>query len=163
MKIKYFICLLLFSFIQVHSQGTIEEALQKYNKHNVPYLKVGEAIDNKDYLFLDARKRKEYDVSHIENAIFVGTSKLNSEEMSSLAPDKNAPLIVYCSIGVRSEKTAQQFLEAGYTNVYNLYGGIFEWVNQGHPIFDNLGNETNKVHAFSKYWGKFLTKGEKVY
>ncbi|ALM08058.1 rhodanese [Sediminicola sp. YIK13] len=163
MKIKYFIVLLLFSFIHVHSQETIDEALQKYNTHEVPYLKVGEAIDNKDYLFLDARRQKEYDVSHIENATFVGTSKLNLEEMSSLAPDKNAPIIVYCSIGVRSEKSAKKLLEQGYTNVYNLYGGIFEWVNQGHPIVDHLGNETHKVHAFSKHWGKFLTKGEKVY
>ena len=164
MKRKYYICLLLISFIKVHSQDTIDEALQKYNTHEVPYLTVGEAIDNnKDYLFLDARRKEEYVVSHIENANFVGTSKLNVEEMSNFAPDKNGPIIVYCSIGVRSEKTAGQFLEAGYTNVYNLYGGIFEWINQGHPIVDNLGNETDKVHAFSKYWGKFLTKGVKVY
>lgn len=163
MKKKYFICLLLISFIKVHSQGTIEEALQKHNEHNVPYMKVGEANGTQDYLFLDARKKEEYNVSHIENAIFVGTNNLNSKEMSSLAPDKNALIIIYCSIGVRSENTAEQFLEAGYTKVYNLYGGIFEWINQDYPVFDNLGNETNKVHAYSKFWGKFLTKGEKVF
>lgn len=162
---KFYLCIYIFllSIFSVSAQNSIDEALQKYNKQDVPYLKTEEANGNKGYLFLDARKKEEYDVSHIKNAIWVGTNKLNSEEMSSFVSDKNVAIIIYCSIGVRSENTAEQFIKAGYTNVFNLYGGIFEWINQDHPVYDNQGNETNKVHAFSKYWGQFLTKGEKVY
>lgn len=163
MKFYLLIYIFLLSNFSVSAQKSIDEALQKYNKQDVPYLKVEKAYDAKGFLFLDARKKEEFDVSHIENAIWVGTNKLNLEEMSILVSDKNAAIIVYCSIGVRSENTAEQFIKSGYTNVYNLYGGIFEWVNQDHPVFNNLGNETNKVHAFSKHWGQFLTKGEKVY
>jgi hypothetical protein len=44
-----------------------------------------------------------------------------------------------------------------------LYGGIFEWKNNNFKVLDTLGNETEKVHTFSKSWSKWLTKGEKVY
>jgi fumarate hydratase class II len=53
--------------------------------------------------------------------------------------------------------------KAGFKKVMNLQGGIFDWVNNGYPVYDNDGNETKKVHAYDKSWGKWLTKGEKVY
>ncbi|MEB8346691.1 rhodanese-like domain-containing protein [Flavobacteriaceae bacterium KMM 6898] len=163
MRLHFTIFIFLLGIISTYAQDTIDEALQKYNKHEVPYIKVEEAIEHKDFLFLDARKKEEYNVSHIANSLWVGTNKLDAEKMANLIPNKNAPIIVYCSIGVRSENTAEQFQEAGYTNVHNLYGGIFDWKNKDYPVFDNQGKETNKVHAFSKHWGEFLTKGEKVY
>ncbi|MEN8818965.1 MAG: rhodanese-like domain-containing protein, partial [Polaribacter sp.] len=52
---------------------------------------------------------------------------------------------------------------AGYTNVLNLYGGIFEWKNKGNLVFDSNGNATEKIHVFSKEWSKWLLKGKKVY
>lgn len=50
----------------------------------------------------------------------------------------------------------------GFTRVSNLYGGIFEWVNEGHPVVRN-GMPTEEVHAFSKTWGIWLRRGTKVY
>ena len=163
MRLLFPILIFLLGFLTSYAQDPIDEVLKKYNKHNVAYIHTEEANSLKGSVFLDARKKEEYDVSHIENAIWVGTTKLNSKEMSSLVLDKSTPIIVYCSIGVRSENTAEEFLAEGYTNVKNLYGGIFQWKNQDHPVFDNQGKETDKVHAFSKHWGQFLTKGEKVY
>ncbi|MEJ1223256.1 rhodanese-like domain-containing protein [Sediminicola sp. 1XM1-17] len=159
--ISFFI--LFLGILSSYAQNSIEEALLKYNNHHVAYINVHEAQSLDNYVFLDARKKEEYDVSHIADAKWVGTGKLDTKEMLALVPDTNSHIIVYCSIGVRSENTAEQFLEAGYTNIHNLYGGIFEWKNKNYPVFDNQGQKTNKVHAFSKHWGKFLTKGEKVY
>jgi rSAM/selenodomain-associated transferase 1 len=48
-------------------------------------------------------------------------------------------------------------------NVFNLYGGIFEWKNNNLPVLDTLENNTEKVHAFNKDWSKWLKKGRKVY
>jgi rhodanese-related sulfurtransferase len=163
MRLLLSIFIFISGFLGSNAQNSIDEVLMKYNKHNVAYINTQKAISLKGYVFLDARKKEEYDVSHIENAIWVGTNKLNSKEISSLVLDKSTPIIVYCSIGVRSENTAEEFLAEGYTNVKNLYGGIFEWKNQDYPVFDNQGKVTDKVHAFSKHWGQFLTKGEKVY
>lgn len=76
---------------------------------------------------------------------------------------KNQLLIVYCSIGKRSEEVTLILKKAGYTNVKNLYGGIFEWVNQGYPVYNNKNIVTHSVHAFGHFWGKYLNKGVKVY
>jgi len=70
---------------------------------------------------------------------------------------------VYCSLGVRSEDIAEQLRDSGYTNVYNLYGGIFEWKNKNFNIYNTNNELTENIHAFSKQWSKWLTKGEKTY
>jgi rhodanese-related sulfurtransferase len=109
---------------------------------------------------VDSRELEEYKVSHIEGALFSGYNNFDSTIVDQLDP--NRPIIVYCSIGYRSEKIAERLIEAGFTNVYNLYGGIFEWVNQSGDIVDEDG-ETNRVHAYSRTWGIWLKDGEKVY
>jgi len=111
---------------------------------------------------LDTRKKEEFNVSHIKNAVWVGYSNFELDNLKSLVPNKSQPIIVYCSIGVRSENIGEKLMAAGYTKVLNLYGGIFEWKNQGKKVY-NHEFETDSVHAFNKHWGKLLEKGIKVY
>jgi 3-mercaptopyruvate sulfurtransferase SseA len=66
-------------------------------------------------------------------------------------------------VGIRSETISEKLKKAGYTDVHNLYGGIFEWKNKDYPVVDSEGKETENVHAYSKVWGKWLNKGVKVY
>ena len=70
---------------------------------------------------------------------------------------------MYCSLGVRSEDIAEKLKEAGYTNVLNLYGGIFEWKNNNNKVFDAYEKETEDVHTCTQEWSKWLIKGTKVY
>ena len=85
------------------------------------------------------------------------------KETSSKLIDKNATIIVYCSVGIRSEDIAEKLQKAGYKNVFNLFGGIFEWKNKQNTVVDSTNNPTEKVHTFSKEWSKWLKKGIKVY
>ncbi|HAF78076.1 MAG TPA: rhodanese-like domain-containing protein, partial [Maribacter sp.] len=78
-------------------------------------------------------------------------------------PDKTQPIIVYCSIGVRSEDIGEKLKELGYTKILNLYGGIFDWKNKGGQVFNSKEIPTDSVHAFSRHWGKLLQEGIKVY
>jgi len=48
--------------------------------------------------------------------------------------EKQDPLAVYCSVGYRSERIAEKLPQQRYTNVVNVYGGVFEWVNTGRPV-----------------------------
>jgi len=114
-------------------------------------------------VFLDTRKLEEFEVSHLKNAIWVGYKEFEEEKVSSQIKDKDTPIIVYCSIGVRSEEIGEKLQKAGYTNVKNLYGGIFEWKNKGKAIYKHNTVETDSIHAFDKNWGKLLEKGIKVY
>jgi rhodanese-related sulfurtransferase len=101
--------------------------------------------------FLDTRSFEEYKVSHIKGAYFVGYKKFKMHHVEDIS--KDAAVIVYCSVGVRSEKIGDKLLRTGYQNVYNLYGGVFEWVNQGFSVFDENG-KTEKIHGYSKKWSK---------
>ncbi len=157
---------MLLSFFSCQSQvnnPAFNVLLKSMLKESVPTISVAELSESKtdEITFLDAREKSEYNVSHLKNAVWVGYDDFNLGRVKSL--DKNKPLVIYCSIGVRSEKIGEKLQEAGFKNVKNLYGSIFEWVNEGHPVYDNSGKETIKVHAYNKKWGVWLKKGEKVY
>ena len=109
---------------------------------------------------MDAREADEYNVSHLAKAKLVGYNNFNIDSLN--VKDKNTPIVVYCSVGYRSGKIAEKLIEKGYTNVQNLYGGIFEWKNEGNNVVDKNGT-TNDVHPYSKSWGIWLKKGNKVY
>ncbi|MDX5436227.1 MAG: rhodanese-like domain-containing protein [Pontibacter sp.] len=128
-------------------------------KPQVLYLQLSKA-KKPAFILLDARSEREYQVSHLPNARYVGYEEFSLAQLQSMP--KDARLVVYCSVGYRSEKIGEKLKAAGFTNVYNLYGGIFEWVNRGYTV-QNAKGPTQKVHVFSKSWGVWLTKGEKVY
>jgi len=158
------IIIALFITLPFYGQNSIDEALNRYNSHSVDYIRVKSLEENlkqdeKIYL-LDAREKEEFEVSHLKDAIFVGYSSLELSALENI--DKNSTVVVYCSIGVRSEEVGEQLQKMGYQNVYNLYGGIFEWVNSSNSVYQD-GKPTNKVHAYDSYWGKFLKNAEKVY
>ncbi len=140
----------------------VREVIEKYTSGNVDWIHVAD-VQPKEVLLMDAREREEFEVSRIPHAQFVGYSQFNVREVLQQFPDKSQPIVVYCSLGVRSENIALQLKKAGYTKVYNLYGGIFEWKNEGFDVVDVEGNPTEKVHAYSKKWGVYLKKGTHVY
>lgn len=145
------------------AQNTIPKVLEKLNTKSVPYIYVNELQSKENYILLDARETKEFNVSHIENAINVGFDKFDSKKVTNILTDKNATIIVYCSIGVRSEKIGEKLLALGYKNVFNLYGGIFDWKNNGGKVVNNQNTATDEVHTFNKEWSVYLIQGVKIY
>lgn len=128
--------------------------------HSVPEISVQDASSSSElYLFLDSREPKEFEVSHIKGALSVGYDHLDFSALKDTPKDQ--PIVVYCSVGYRSEKVGEELMEAGFTNVKNLYGGLFEWMNQDLPVVDENG-PTKKVHVFSKAWGVWSHCDEKV-
>lgn len=162
----FFILLALFTISSCSGQKTVTDTsygimLHTLLEHNVNEISVAEIPKNtSNTIFLDTREKEEYNISHIKNAIWVG---YDNQDLSKLSFPKSTKIIAYCSVGYRSEKTTQRLNNLGYTNVSNLYGGLFEWVNQDHPIYSTSKVETKKVHAYSYSWGKWLNKGIKVY
>lgn len=128
---------------------------------SVDSVSVAIAAKESGAVFLDARELDEFAVSRLPGARHVGFKDFDPERLSDLALDQ--PIIVYCSVGYRSALITQRLENAGYGQVRNLYGGIFEWANQGQPLLDAEGRATTRVHAFSPRWGVWLTRGEKVF
>ena len=126
--------------------GLISFSLDK----SVPFIYNNE-IDTQNDVILDTRTFEEYSESHIPNAIWVGE---NNATIPNL--EKNTKIIVYCSIGKRSETVGKQFIENGYQNVYNLYGGIFEWHNDGLTTLNENNDTVFTVHPYSWFWGLWI-------
>jgi rhodanese-related sulfurtransferase len=133
-------------------------------RFSVPVISVDELNDKKQKLrIFDARERAEYDVSHIPGAVFVGYQQFNQKIFDALP--KDTPIVLYCSIGYRSEKIGEKLLKQGFTKVYNLYGSIFEWVNKGYPVVNPQGTTIAKVHTYNKDWSRWVDakKIEKIW
>lgn len=162
MRFLFTVFLLLTIIFSATAQKKLERTLKQLNSESVPYIYVNELQTSENAILLDTRKKSEYDVSHIKEAIWVGYKGFEKDSITSKIEDKNTPIVVYCSIGVRSEDIGEKLQKAGFTNVKNLYGGIFEWKNQGNAVYKNK-METDSVHTFNKQWGKLLDKGIKVY
>ena len=130
--------------------------VDSYLEYSIPVISVGEAYEDRDaYIFLDAREIEEFNVSHITNAIHTGYDNFDILKIQSQVSN-DAQLIVYCSIGYRSEKIGEILKKNGYQNVYNLYGSIFEWVNQHRPICHKNGIPASILHTYSKKWSKWV-------
>ena len=113
-----------------------------------------------NYQVLDAREKEEFAVSHLHNSRWVGYDTFSLETVRDL--DKSKPVLIYCTVGARSQEIGKQLKEAGFQRVYNLYGGIIQWVNDGKEV-ECEGKPTSKVHTYSQTWGIWLVKGEKVF
>lgn len=148
------------------AQKSIDALLKQYNTQSIPYISVTELKMlqlNGDVVILDSREKIEFDISHIPSANFVGFKEFFLENISEIIPSTNSPVIVYCTIGIRSEYIAEKLIKAGYKNIRNLYGGIIEWKNNNYKVMDSTHSITENVYTISKHWGKWLTNGTKIY
>jgi sulfur-carrier protein adenylyltransferase/sulfurtransferase len=81
--------------------------------------------ENQDFCLVDVRESYEFDMSNLDGELIPMGSVLNS--LDKIPKDK--PVVMYCRSGIRSASVIRE-LEAnhGYTNLYNLQGGIMAWV-----------------------------------
>lgn len=146
------------------AQKKLSKLLKQQNTESIPYISVeGLQNESKNIILLDSREEKEFKTSHLKNAIYVGYDFFNLDSVQSKLKNKNSKIVVYCSLGVRSEDVAEKLKKAGYSNVYNLYGGIFEWKNNDLEVLNLNEKPTDSIHIYSKAWSKWLKKGVKVY
>ena len=141
-----------------------DKKLSRMLSFSVPLTGVNDLAKYKDdYYILDAREADEYRVSHIPGARFIGYDNFAEKSVEDIPRD--AAVVVYCSVGYRSEKIGEKLRKQGFTNVSNLYGSIFEWVNAGYELENEDGSPTKRVHTYNKKWSQWVIegRGEKIY
>jgi len=112
-------------------------------------------------LLLDARTPEEYAVSHLAGARL--TPDLAAARAVLAGRPMESEVVVYCVVGYRSAALAAALHEAGYEQVLNLDGSIFQWANEGRPVYcdggrDGEGDErpVRAVHPYDRRWGLLL-------
>ena len=150
----------LSTFCQIKNNDFRQMLDNMYN-HTVPLIRVDSLKNLKNIFLLDTREREEFEVSHLKNARNVGYIWFDMRKIYDIP--KNAVVIVYCSVGYRSEKIGEKLIRNGYKHVFNLYGSIFEWANEGNPLYKSSGVQTTEIHTYNKNWARWVERGTKVY
>ena len=152
------------SYLPACGQKTYDQKLESLYQHTVPLISA-KALDSlqteRSVVLLDTRSPEEYAVSHLPGAQLINYDDFTLDAVEDVP--KDAAVIVYCSVGYRSERVGEQMQAAGYQHVQNLYGGIFSWKNEGHTVINREAQPTDSVHTYNRNWSKWLQKGIKVY
>ena len=104
-------------------------------------------------VLLDVRTPEEWSVSHLPGARRVEPNA----SVESVAGDlpKETPIVTYCAVGYRSGEMADRLRAAGFINVRNLEGSIFQWANEHRPLVREH-ERVSVVHPYNTFWGRLL-------
>jgi rhodanese-related sulfurtransferase len=104
-------------------------------------------------VLLDVRTPEEWNVSHLPGARRVDPSA-SADRVAAGLP-KDTPIVTYCAVGYRSGEMADRLRAAGFTNVRNLEGSIFQWANEERPLVREQ-ERVSQVHPYNAFWGRLL-------
>ena len=130
-NLSIFFVLTQYEFITIEAYLYIRRIIQNQSKINMKSITVKELkemIDKgEDFQLIDVREQSEYDAANLKGVFIpLATVPQNVEKIS-----KDKKVVVHCRSGKRSAN-AISFLENnyGYTNLYNLEGGIIAYKNE---------------------------------
>lgn len=85
--------------------------------------------DEEDVVILDVRSKYEHDLGHFKNSLTLDIDNFREfpKRVRELAHLKNKKVLTYCTGGIKCEKASAYLLEQGFTNVYQLHGGIIKY------------------------------------
>jgi phage shock protein E len=100
---------------------------------NVSPSELRELLKNKDFVFINV---------HIPPGAKIAATDVSipydeiAQKLSQLPPEKNARIVVYCRSGHMSAIAAETLVKLGYTNIWELRGGMQAWEAAGYPVQD---------------------------
>ncbi|WP_400191202.1 rhodanese-like domain-containing protein [Hymenobacter sp. B81] len=141
-----------------------EQLLRRVYRADQPVIRPAELAQllraDSGFILLDTRSAAEYAVSHLRGARHLDPATATEAAVRGLP--RHGPLIVYCSVGLRSQQVGEKLRALGFRDVRNLHGGIFQWTNEGRPLYDARGL-TARIHPYSALWGIWLKRGQPAY
>ncbi len=99
---------------------------------------------------LDIREKEEIVLGYIMGAAFLRQGLLG-EQVESLLPDKDVPVIVYCAGGIRSLAAAKLMKERGYTHVFSMAKGINGWREAGYEVVSDSELTPDQLTRYSRH------------
>lgn len=90
-------------------------------------------INHKNAVVLDVREDDEYKAGHVLNSMLIPLGKLK-ERVGELEQYKEQPVVVVCRSGNRSGTACAMLGKQGFTQAYNLAGGVMAWQKANLPL-----------------------------
>ncbi|MCF6132351.1 rhodanese-like domain-containing protein [Flavobacterium wongokense] len=153
MKLK-FISFILISFLFISCHGQTSK-----NIHTIDAKTYAEKLSvTENPQLLDVRTPEEYNSGHIGNAANINW---NGDDFVAQTGklDKSKPVFVYCKVGGRSANAADKLAELGFTEIYNLEGGIMKW----KAADASVSKPSDKIIGMcDQEYGELLKSGDKV-
>ena len=106
-------------------------------------------------VLLDVRTSEEWNVSRLPGARHAEPKA--SVESVTAGISKETPVVTYCAVGYRSGELATRLRAAGFSNVRNLEGSIFQWANEHRPLVQGE-QPVSRVHPYNALWGRLLAE-----
>ncbi len=111
------------------SQNPLDKVSLQSKYKNMTVDELNEQLKNKDFVLVDVHIPEQ---KHINGTnAFIPFDDIENQ-LDKLPNDKNSKIVLYCRTGRMSEIAAEKLAQRGYTNVYNVVGGIVEWVRKGY-------------------------------
>jgi rhodanese-related sulfurtransferase len=118
----------------VNNTVTDTKVSEKNTYMNINVTQGKEMINKGDVFILDVRRPDEYASGHIKNSTLLAVQDIPANELDiklkELPMDK--PILVYCRSGSRSVAASTILVNNGFSQVYNMQGGITEWMKVGY-------------------------------
>lgn len=88
-------------------------------------------LDDQSVTWVDVREPAEWQHGRIPGAVLVPLNRLLVSPREHLRGDR---VLFYCEQGIRSAVACEIAASIGMEQIYNLEGGIQDWIAQGHPV-----------------------------
>lgn len=89
-------------------------------------------LENREFVLLDCREQDEFDFVHLPGCVLLPMSEIGGR-LPELNELQTQTVVVYCHHGVRSSRVAQWLSSNGFSEVYNMAGGIDRWSLEVDP------------------------------
>jgi rhodanese-related sulfurtransferase len=90
-------------------------------------------MNKEETLVIDVREPNEYAEGHIDGARNIPLAKLD-ERAAELESHKQLPILINCQSGTRSLAAGKKLTKLGFTQIFELKGGIYGWKDQNLPL-----------------------------
>lgn len=131
MNVIYFIV-----FVLVLVSGCLGDTKQaeKIQYKDISVQQAKEMIYRGEVFILDVRTPGEYATGHINGSTLLAVQDIPAQELDDRLKEipRDRKILVYCRTGHRSAQASRILAEKGYPEVYNMQGGITEWIKAGY-------------------------------
>ena len=115
---------------------------------NIKAEKFQESSALNDGIIIDVRTAAEFNSGHIKDATNIDFYAIDFTDKLKIVR-KDIPIYVYCRSGGRSSSAAKEMEKLGFSEVYNLLGGIGSWNSKGYKTIKSKSGKKSEQPKFS--------------